>query len=150
MDAANNAETTHERPADLAPSSARPRRTKRREPFRAHRSADIFSHINKRVLSGKRTMALVQCYLDQLGHPTGVDIQARILAAAELQVLAEQARFAALENPPTADAIDQIVRLEAAAGRAQRKLGLDKPLKKSAGGLGDALLHDLEAQRSQP
>jgi hypothetical protein len=48
-------------------------------------------------------------------------------------VIAERARFAAIENPPTADQLDQIVRLEAACRRAQRGLGLDKPPRKSDG-----------------
>jgi hypothetical protein len=94
----------------------------------------------------------VRHYLDVLGNPTGLDIQTRILAAAELQVIAEQARFAALENPPTADQLDQIVRLEAAVGRAIRRLGLDHAARrKQSNGfsLGDLLRDDLARQAGQ-
>jgi hypothetical protein len=100
---------------------------------RAHRSADILSHVNCRTLAGKRTRELVLHYLDLLGNPSGLDIEIRILSASELQVLAEQARFAALEQT-TVDAavLDQIVRLESAAARAVRRLGLDQMKRKAA------------------
>jgi hypothetical protein len=86
-------------------------------------------------MTGRRTAELVRHYLELLGNPTGLDIRSRILSAAELTVLAEQARFNALEQTATIDAavIDQVVRLETSAWRAIRRLGLDKPPKRDDG-----------------
>jgi hypothetical protein len=79
-------------------------------------------------LAGKRTAELVQRYVDLLGGgPLSIDTQAQVLSAAELQILAEQARFAALESetPPDYGTLEQIVRVHRLANAALRRIGLD-------------------------
>ena len=49
--------------------------------------------------------------------------QSAIVTAAELQVIAEEARAAALANPRAVD-LDAIVRIQGAADRALRRLGV--------------------------
>jgi hypothetical protein len=65
---------------DLSPTSMRsatkPKRLSSQR--RAHRSADILSHVNCRTLAGRRTRELVLHYQALLGNPTGLDIQMRI------------------------------------------------------------------------
>jgi hypothetical protein len=130
---------------DQQPITDAPAGKKRKGGFRrAHRGDDPFASVNERTLVGQRLKELIAHYLEVLGHPTGVDIRARILAACELIVIAEQARFAALEKPPTADQLDQIVRLEASVTRALRRLGLsDHKPRKPGSSFGDALRADL-------
>jgi hypothetical protein len=129
-------ETTSELPPNPQATTQPPAPKKSKSFYerRAHRSHDPFASINKRTLAGKRTADFVARYLELLGNPTGVDILARIISAAELQVLAEQARFKALEQTIVdAAVLDQIVRLESAAARAVRRLGLDQVKRKPDG-----------------
>ena len=72
---------------------------------------------------GRRVADLAGAYAAALGSPDDVGRQAQIVGAAELQVIAEEARAAALANPRTAD-LDAIVRIQGAADRAVRCLGI--------------------------
>ena len=101
------------RPRSAVEKSAHPAR-------RHRRSNDVFRGIRQNTARGRRIVDLMTAYLHQLGDPTSVTQQAAVLAAVQLMVLAEEARFAALAaSPPTCDQLDQIVRLQAAAGRAR-------------------------------
>jgi hypothetical protein len=79
--------------------------------------------VNLRTGRGRRVADLARSYLAALGHPSDIGRQAAIVGAAELVVLAEEARQAALASPHTAD-LDGLVRIEGAAGRAVRRLGI--------------------------
>jgi hypothetical protein len=57
------------------------------------------------------------------GNPANIERQAAVIAAAELQVLAEEARSAALKQGAAAD-LDRVVRVQGAADRATRRLGI--------------------------
>jgi hypothetical protein len=137
------------------PSAApRPRKSVLDDPpirRRSHRTNNPLSGIASNSVQGRRVADLVRAYLRQLGQPSDVRIQAQAIACAELAVLAEVTRTAALANGmPDVNLLDQVIRLEAAAGRAQRKLGLDTPPKKSGGSsLGDLLRDDLAAQAAR-
>jgi hypothetical protein len=65
----------------------------------------------------------VRAYLAALGNPQGVERQAAAITAAELQVLAEEARAAALKEGASAD-LDRVVRMQGAADRALKRLGI--------------------------
>jgi hypothetical protein len=90
---------------------------------RARRTNDPFAGIRTNTACGRRIADLVRAYLLALGNPTEIDRQAEVIAAAELQVLAEEARSLALKQVGHAD-LDQVIRLQGAADRAVRKLGL--------------------------
>jgi hypothetical protein len=71
-------------------------------------------------LAGKRTAELVQRYVDLLGGgPLSIDTQAQVLSAAELQILAEQARFAALESETPEMTLAQYLDAKTRKGEAQ-------------------------------
>jgi hypothetical protein len=89
---------------------------------RARRTNDPFASLEMNTARGRRVGDLVRAYLNALGRPTDVERQAAVIQAAELQVLAEEARSAALKSG-TAD-LDQVVRVQGAADRAVRRLGL--------------------------
>src|ERR1039458_822359 len=91
---------------------------------RARRTNDPFASLEMNTARGRRVGDLVRAYLDKLGHPTDVERQAAVIQAAELQVLAEEARSAALKSG-TAD-LDQVVRVQGAADRAVRRLGIKR------------------------
>jgi hypothetical protein len=74
---------------------------------------------------GRRARDLFEAYMARLGNPTGADVVANIIKAAELKARAETVR-------KDSD-IDQIVRLENMVERAERKLGLPKPGQPDAG-----------------
>jgi len=90
---------------------------------RAKRTNDPTAGFDGNTARGRRVADLVRGYLAALGNPADVGLQAQIIAAAELQVLAEEARAAALGSPGTAD-LDQVVKIQGAADRAVRRLGI--------------------------
>jgi hypothetical protein len=92
---------------------------------RARRTNDPFADIDVNTARGRRIADLVRAYLVALGNPPEIERQAEVIAAAELQVLAEEARALALKQVGHAD-LDQVIRLQGAADRAVRKLGLDR------------------------
>jgi hypothetical protein len=59
-----------------------------------------------------------------VGNPSEIGRQAQVIAAAELQVLAEEARAAALHEPTNVAGLEQLVRLQDLADRALRRLGI--------------------------
>ncbi len=90
---------------------------------RARRTNDPLSGIDLNTARGRRIADLVRAYLAALGNPTEIERQAAVIAAAELQVLAEEARASALKEAGHAD-LDQVIRLQGAADRAVRRLKL--------------------------
>jgi hypothetical protein len=109
--------------AAASQSVPRVRGVELRKKRRARRSNDPFAGISVNTARGRRTADLVAAYLVALGNPPEIERQAEVIAAAELQVLAEAARSAALRQVGHAD-LDQVIRLQGAADRAVRKLGL--------------------------
>jgi hypothetical protein len=103
---------------------------------RARRTNDLFASLEMNTARGRRVGDLVRAYFKALGHPTDVERQAAVIAAAELQVLAEEARSAALKSG-TPD-LDQVVRVQGAADRAVRRLGI-KPGKPATPSLAEHL-----------
>jgi len=97
---------------------------------RARRTNDPLASIDMNTARGRRVADLVRAYLRSLGNPAGIEQQAAIIAAAELQVLAEEVRTTALRDAGHAD-LDQVIRLQGAADRAVRRLGI-KPAAKPA------------------
>jgi hypothetical protein len=112
------------RPASVAEASLR-RSTGDALPKRqrAKRTNDPFAGLDMNTARGRRTADLVWAYLTALGNPDSIERQAAAIAAAELQVLAEEARAAALKEGATAD-LDRVVRMQGAADRALRRLGI--------------------------
>ena len=92
---------------------------------RARRTNDPLAEIATNTARGRRVADLVRAYLRALGNPANIEQQAAVIAAAELQVLAEEARGAALKETGRAD-LDQVIRVQGAADRAVRALGLDR------------------------
>jgi hypothetical protein len=90
---------------------------------RARRTNDPLAGLDMNTARGRRTADLVRAYLAALGNPDGIECQAAAIAAAELQVLAEEARATALKEGATAD-LDRVVRMQGAADRALRRLGI--------------------------
>jgi hypothetical protein len=90
---------------------------------RAKLTNNPFAAFDRNTARGRRLTDLVRGYLNGLGNPTDVALQAQVIAAAELQVLAEETRSAALQSPATAD-LDNLVRVQSVADRAVRRLGL--------------------------
>jgi hypothetical protein len=90
---------------------------------RAKRTNNALAGVNMNTARGRRVADLVRSYLKALGNPDDVGRQAEIITAAELQVLAEEGRAAALQSPKTGD-LDCIVRIQGAADRALRRLGI--------------------------
>jgi hypothetical protein len=93
---------------------------------RTHRSArsnNPFAGINRRTAGGRRIADLVRQYLDALGNPQDIGVQAQVIAAAEMAVIAEAVRTRALLEPASAD-LDAIVRMQRAADQAMRRLGI--------------------------
>ena len=112
------------RPAAAATSStSRPHLADLPAAQRARRTNDPFANIETNTARGRRVADLVRAYLKALGNPDSIGHQAAIIAAAELQVLAEEARTTALRDAGRAD-LDQVIRLQGAADRAIRRLGL--------------------------
>jgi hypothetical protein len=93
---------------------------------RARRTNDPLAGLDMNTARGRRTADLVRAYLAALGDPGSIERQAAAIAAAELQVLAEEARAAALKEGATAD-LDRVVRMQGAADRALKRLGIRAP-----------------------
>jgi hypothetical protein len=107
--------------AAAAPSSSRSRTVELPSRQRARRTNDPFANIETNTARGRRVADLVRAYLRALDNPADIERQAAVIAAAELQVLAEEARTGALKGH--AD-LDQVIRLQGAADRAVRRLGV--------------------------
>jgi len=90
---------------------------------RARRTNNPLADVNLNTARGRRIADLTRSYLAALGNPADAGRQAAIIAAAELQVLAEEARAAALSEPGVAD-LEMIIRMQGAADRALRRLGI--------------------------
>lgn len=99
---------------------------------RAKTSNNPLSRINGNTRRGRRFSDLLRSYLRAMGSPVEANRQADAIAAAELKCAAEdlRARLLAGPNAGLAD-LEQIIRLENAADRAVRKLGL-RPAGKAA------------------
>jgi hypothetical protein len=132
--------------AELTPDQGRTVASRGDHLFRRHRrSNNIFAGIHQNSGRGRRIVDLTRDYLQQLGHPTSLTQQAAVVAAAELVVLSEEARAAALEQPGAVD-LDQVVRVQRLANAALHRLGLDKPPpRKSAA---DVTLQDIEREHA--
>jgi hypothetical protein len=89
---------------------------------RARRTNDPLATIETNTARGRRIADLVRAYLKALGNPTDIERQAAVIAADELQVLAEEARAAALKSG--SPDLDQVERVQGAADRAVRRLGI--------------------------
>ena len=111
--------------AAAAPSSSRSRAAELPSRQRARRTNDPLAGLDLNTARGRRIADLVRAYLQMLGNPADIERQAAVIAAAELQVLAEEARTGALKEAGHAD-LDQVIRLQGAADRAVRRLGLPK------------------------
>jgi hypothetical protein len=105
---------------------------------RARRTNDPLADTNTNTARGRRIADLVRAYLRALGNPIEIERQAAVIAAAELQVLAEEARASALKQSNGGADLDQIVRVQGAADRALRRLGI-KPGKPAAPSLAEHL-----------
>jgi hypothetical protein len=108
---------------------------------RARRTNDPLAGIDTNTAAGRRTADLVRAYLAALGNPVEVERQAAVIAAAELMVLAEHLRAAALRDAGHAD-LDQVIRVQGAADRAIRRLGIKAPAERDAGNDLAAYLRD--------
>ncbi len=92
--------------------------------LRARWTNDALAGVDRTTARGRRIADLIRCYLSALPNAAGdVGRQAEIIAAAELQVIAEETRAAALREPEKAD-LNEIVRMQGAADRALRRLGI--------------------------
>ena len=109
--------------AVATPLSSRARGAELPSRQRARRTNNVFAGIDTNTARGRRIADLVRAYLQALGNPAEIERQAAVIAAAELQVLAEEARTVALKGGTD---LDQVIRLQGAADRATRKLGLDR------------------------
>jgi hypothetical protein len=76
---------------------------------------------NGNTASGRRIRDLYRALMVAMGNPTDTLAQANALAAAELRAASEAARSRLLAGDGDAD---QVVRLEGAADRAERRLGI--------------------------
>lgn len=90
---------------------------------RAKRSNNPLSPHDLTSPRGRRIADLFRSFSAALDNPPDLARQAHIAAAAELITLAEEVRLAAIQDPANAD-IDAIIRLENAADRAVRRLGI--------------------------
>jgi hypothetical protein len=118
MEATSNRTTAAaEATADRAPS-AEPARQ-----LRSRRTNDPFSGLSRNTAAGRRVADLLRGLLRDMGNPADVVLQANALRAAELMVGAEIARSKLLAGDGDADVV---LRLEGAAGRAVRALGIDR------------------------
>lgn len=102
-------------------SDDRPRNVRSAATNDPRRSAGV----SGRTAEGRRIRDLVESYVTSLGGHAGLsDTQlADVRRAAELKVLAERARAQALQQPGVVD-LTALVKLEGAADRAVRRLGL--------------------------
>ncbi len=98
----------------LVPDAGKQRARRTNQPFAAH---------DLKTARGRRIADLAGSYYAALGNPADIGRQAEIVTAAELQVIAEDARALALANPGRAD-LNNLVRIQSAADRALRRLGI--------------------------
>jgi hypothetical protein len=92
---------------------------------RAKTSNNPLSRINGNTRRGRRFSDLLRSYLRAMGNPVEANRQADAIAAAELKCAAEDLRARLLAGPNSGLAdVEQIIRLENAADRAVRKLGI--------------------------
>jgi hypothetical protein len=74
---------------------------------------------------GRRIRDLFHAFMKAMGSPTENPLLvANALAAAELRTAAEEARAKFLAGDGAAEDLEQIIRLENLAGRAEKKLGI--------------------------
>jgi hypothetical protein len=85
---------------------------------RARRTNDPLAGANLNTATGRRIADLVRAYLLALGNPSEIERQAEVIAAAELQVLAEEARTLALKAVGHAD-LDQVIRCRSRCAQAR-------------------------------
>jgi hypothetical protein len=76
---------------------------------------------DRNTARGRRIADLFLAYMEAMDYPTTAIVQANILAAAELKVAAEDTRKRLLDGQGD---VDQLIRLENLAHRAERKLGI--------------------------
>jgi AcrR family transcriptional regulator len=107
-----------------APSPLRPPSTELPNRQRARRTNNPLASIETNTARGRRVADLVRAYLRALGNPADIERQAAVIAAAELQVLAEATRATALKAGALID-LDQVIRVQGAADRAIRRLGIE-------------------------
>jgi hypothetical protein len=134
--------------AAASQSAPRVRGVELRTKRRARRSNDPFAGISVNTARGRRTADLVAAYLQALSNPTAIERQAEVIAAAELQVLAEEARSRALQQVGHPD-LDQVIRLQGAADRAVRKLGLPDRSQPTLSAFGDLMRLDIEERQRE-
>jgi hypothetical protein len=92
---------------------------------RSRRTNDPLADANQTTSTGRRIADLTRAFLAELSNPDDVTLQARAVAAAEMVVLAEEARAAALKTQGVdLDRLDRVIRLEGAVARSVRALGL--------------------------
>jgi hypothetical protein len=135
--AATNASPPRQRPASvpLAPRQ------------RARRTNDPLATIETNTARGRRIADLVRAYLKALGNPTDIERQAAVIAAGELQVLAEEARAAALKSG--SPDLDQVVRVQGAADRAVRRLGIKPGAAAPQLSMRERLIAEAEAREAE-
>ena len=92
--------------------------------WRAKSTNDPLHRANGNTSQGRRIRDLYEAYLEAMGNPTDPLPMANALAAAELKTAAEDARAAFLAGDGAAEQLEQIIRLENLAGRAERRLGI--------------------------
>jgi hypothetical protein len=131
-----------------APSPSRAPAAEPPSKLRARRTNDPLANLDMNTARGRRIADLVRAYLKGLGGPADVGRQAEVIAAAELQVLAEEARAAALRQSGAVD-LDQVVRVQGAADRAIRRLGLDRKREAAAPSLAEHLAALAEADQGR-
>jgi hypothetical protein len=110
---------TADRPAPMRSTVTRLPRAQR-----ARRTNDPLAGANLNTATGRRVADLTRSFLAALGDPDDIALQAQAVAAAEMVVIAEAARAAALKSGHAN--LGELVRLQGAADRAVRKLGLDR------------------------
>jgi hypothetical protein len=112
------------RPAAVAgPSPGRAASADRPAALRARATNDpLRGRASRNTAQGRRIGDLFDAYIRAMGNPTDALAQANALAAAELKVAAEDGRAKLLSGGDIDP--DQVVKLEGAAARADRKLGI--------------------------
>jgi hypothetical protein len=94
----------------------------RRNRPRVSRNVDpLVGRVNGNTITGRRIRQRWRAYLAALGNPTDPLVRAAAADAAELKIAAEDGRAALRAGKGDAD---QVVRMENAADRAERRLGL--------------------------
>ena len=112
------------RPASVAePPPGRAAGDLRPAALRARATNDpLHGRASRNTAQGRRIGDLFDAYLRAMGNPVDALAQANALAAAELKVATEDARAKLLAGGNIDP--DQVVKLEGAAARAERKLGI--------------------------